>query len=344
MSDSKSAIYLIGHGPYREPRLIELQYLRILRFLRELGSKLGYTAFETHTFIELNFPRTEQHGFCPEEQPQLAALIARIKAGEFQHVFIDLEEQRDARQPSLFFVRRCLELAGATVVNVDDRESEVVQAIIDREGKLNKPFYFPPLGASDFVNFFPALAARIAESVVEEALGQRRSDEPAAATTLRNELSTRVSDLARENPYCSGGIPLLRARVWNAFRVLAEKQVRREQETLYRTGPYGEGLLCDEIDLTARARSSDERQWAERRLTEDLEFQRVVTDRSVSFECSIHGHKVYADPRIAGRLVFYIYGSQDRYRGQVSLPDTWRAQLATRLRQMVRKQGMSVET
>jgi len=26
----KVGIYLCGHGPYREPRLIEMQYLRIL--------------------------------------------------------------------------------------------------------------------------------------------------------------------------------------------------------------------------------------------------------------------------------------------------------------------------
>lgn len=32
----KAAIYLCGHGPYREPRLIEMQHLRILRYCEAL--------------------------------------------------------------------------------------------------------------------------------------------------------------------------------------------------------------------------------------------------------------------------------------------------------------------
>jgi hypothetical protein len=57
----KAAIYLIGQGSYRNPRLIELQHMRIKRYRRALENKLDlwFDCREGDVFIDLNDPRSE---------------------------------------------------------------------------------------------------------------------------------------------------------------------------------------------------------------------------------------------------------------------------------------------
>src|SRR6266700_820319 len=56
----KAAVYLIGHGPKREPRPVELQYMRIDRYigmLREAGS--GCINISHEPYVDLNMGRYE---------------------------------------------------------------------------------------------------------------------------------------------------------------------------------------------------------------------------------------------------------------------------------------------
>src|SRR5690606_3392423 len=82
----KAAIYLCGHGPYREPRLIEMQYLRTLRYYKALEEKLGTEIDLKDVYIDINFPRTEYI----EKLSNLQVLLNDVKANKVDTVVVDI--------------------------------------------------------------------------------------------------------------------------------------------------------------------------------------------------------------------------------------------------------------
>jgi hypothetical protein len=86
----KAAIYLIGHGPKREPRPVELQYMRISRYigmLREAGSNLINISDEP--YIDLNMRRYEYSGLA-DHFPQFEALLRAVQAKDYEVIFTDI--------------------------------------------------------------------------------------------------------------------------------------------------------------------------------------------------------------------------------------------------------------
>jgi hypothetical protein len=54
------AAYLVGHGPYRSPRLIELQWMRIRRYRGLLGTKYEMRLNQLEAFVDVNLPRADR--------------------------------------------------------------------------------------------------------------------------------------------------------------------------------------------------------------------------------------------------------------------------------------------
>lgn len=50
-----AALYLCGQGPYRQPRIIEMQYIRVLRYCNALEEKLGKEITIEGIYIDINF-------------------------------------------------------------------------------------------------------------------------------------------------------------------------------------------------------------------------------------------------------------------------------------------------
>ena len=108
----KSAIYLIGHGPYREPRLVELQYLRILRYRNALGAKLDCSFERGEVFIDLNYPRDDYS----DDFSELDRLTDALTKGDFDVVFVDIEIGGPFHPNRLQPIINRLEHTGASVV------------------------------------------------------------------------------------------------------------------------------------------------------------------------------------------------------------------------------------
>src|SRR5437763_6999552 len=112
MNRTETAIYLVGHGPFHKPRLIELQHRRILRYYDALGPRTGA---KPDVYIDLNMPRTSDGPHKPEALPAFMQLWQAIRAKQYALVLIDLED--GVNQGSLLFVRPILQEAGAKVLN-----------------------------------------------------------------------------------------------------------------------------------------------------------------------------------------------------------------------------------
>jgi hypothetical protein len=82
------AIYLVGHGPRRQPRPIELQHVRILRYFDALERKLGIDFSTREVFVDVNWPPTN-YG-APEHFPELLKLAAPIREKSYDTVIVDL--------------------------------------------------------------------------------------------------------------------------------------------------------------------------------------------------------------------------------------------------------------
>jgi hypothetical protein len=82
------AIYLVGHGPRRQPRPIELQHARILRYLDALEKKLGIDFWTREVFVDLNWPRTNY--WIAEHFPELLKLAGAIREKSHNTIIVDL--------------------------------------------------------------------------------------------------------------------------------------------------------------------------------------------------------------------------------------------------------------
>jgi hypothetical protein len=157
--DRKSAVYLCGHGSYREPRPLDLQYLRILRYADLLGHKLGTHFQGRRAYVDPNFPR--QRYF--DELPALQQVCAEVRAKRYDVVFIGIAPPNHFGALNIVAsVRHYLRDAGATVYNAyDDDESALADEVAERWGESSR--HFAPQGdADDMVAFFPGLAASVA--------------------------------------------------------------------------------------------------------------------------------------------------------------------------------------
>jgi hypothetical protein len=349
ISKTAWAAYLVGHGPLREPRPIELQQMRILRYRSLLGFKEEFRALnrEYYFYIDLNYPRSKP-SYQRENFPQFDQLVDDLEARAIGLVLIDVKES-DGFYDSYSWIRFALTNAGVRVVNVFYDSERVLEEII--EGQYRGQGHIEEVDdASDFVNFFPTLSAAIGRAALDPGFGNRREVQFEAAANYLHRIGDR-------NPYSAGREPFIQEDLTDEwFRRLHEIQTkermqRRQHEQLFRFAPRMPGLLIDEgVYPFAEVRSVDEFAEAEERVKQ-LGLEKIVEDRCVSYVFHGDGFDVYADIRSKPKLLFYIYKlpkqakSSDKSNAYFELPDRftrdipgkWRAALATAMRRYAGK-------
>jgi hypothetical protein len=299
------AAYLVGHGTYRSPHLIELQWMRIRRYRDLLGTK-----YETHwkqleAFVDVNFPRADRVN--EQAFPSYFRLLQAVGDGQVKLVYIDIEMEIGTSQ-YYHWVAASLEKAGARVVNVFyDSDRAMREALsLSYKGQANPNEVDH---ASDFVAFFPALSSEIIRAALRNVLHL-----PGCQKTDSDELWNRLSDLGGRNPYAAGRLPFIQEeleREWSRLRhkvIESELSERRKHETLFKLSPVGVGLLIDEYPSSeSDARTNDELLWAERRIQAELRFDKTASGNTISYSREVDGYRVFADIRGKGRITFYAY-------------------------------------
>lgn len=193
--DPAAAIYLIGHGPLHEPRFIELQHMRIRRYLRLLADHEARHFRIVSTFVDINFPRVEV--MDPDAQAKLPGLVAlhgAIASGSVQAVLLDhaVESLSDYFQP--FHLAKL----GVEVLNASYEGAELIAQVLRTGPNVPLEFSAAPREAEDFVTYFPAGAARVTDYLVEH-----WNPKPRTIAQLQG----RSADLRGDNPYRFGREP-----------------------------------------------------------------------------------------------------------------------------------------
>jgi hypothetical protein len=202
-NDCGAAIYLVGHGSLSQPRLIELQYQRILRYRSALAGRYETGRSAPRVFVDLELPRFAVGIVDLEEVPAFGRLQEGVRNKQLSVVYIDLEEG-SAFTPryETTFVRSALEDAGARVLNAFyDDEAAFDQALKARYGECARAHEVTE--SSDFVCFFPSLASEITAS----ALRRELEDEELP------QVARRLETLKKVRPYAGGQTPFVEDRL-----------------------------------------------------------------------------------------------------------------------------------
>jgi hypothetical protein len=202
MKRTEIAIYLVGHGPFHKPRLIELQHRRIMRYYDALGPR---TDSKPDIYTDLNMPRTSDGPHKPEKLPAFMQLWQAVRAKQYALVLVDLED--GVNQGSLLFVRPILQEAGANVLNAfydDDRVLE--RAFKERFG--NRALVDDINDGSDLVGFFPGLAGEVTEAALRRELGRGGL----------MQVNGRIDSLKKLKPYAGGSVPFIEDRLSQEWR------------------------------------------------------------------------------------------------------------------------------
>ncbi len=299
------AAYLVGHGTYRSPHLVELQWMRIRRYRDLLGTKYETRWNKVEAFVDVNFPRADRVN--EQAFPSYFRLLQAVGDGKMKLVYIDIEMEIGTSQ-YYHWVAASLEKTGARVVNVfyDSDRALRESLALSYKGQAN-PNEIDD--ASDFVAFFPALSSEISRAALRNVLHL-----PGCQKTDSDALWNRLSDLGGRNPYAAGRVPFIQEELeweWSNLRhkaIESELSERRKHETLFKLSPVGTGLLIDEYPSSERdARTNDELPWAERRIESELRFDRAADGNTVSYTREVNGYRVFADIRARGRITFYAY-------------------------------------
>jgi hypothetical protein len=100
------AAYLVGHGTYRSPRLIELQWMRIRRYREMLGKKYETRWKELEAFVDVNFPRADR--INEQTFPAYHKLLKAVDDGQVKLVYIDIQMETGPSQSSYYWVRESI--------------------------------------------------------------------------------------------------------------------------------------------------------------------------------------------------------------------------------------------
>jgi hypothetical protein len=300
------AAYLVGHGTYRSPHLIELQWMRIRRYRALLGTKYETRWNPIEIFVDVNFPRAD--GINEQSFPAFYRLLQTVDDGQVKLVYIDIQMEIGPSQSTYYWVRELLQASGARVVNAFYDEDKVLERSLAESYKGQAdPNEIDD--ASDFVAFFPALSSEVSRAALRNVL-HARGCEKSSSDALWN----RLGSLRDGNPYAAGRVPFVQEELIREWLNLSyrftesERSERRKHEMLFRLAPAGAGLLIDEYPSSERdARTNDELPWAETRIQSDLRFDKAADGNIVSYTRDVNDYRVFADIRAKGRITFYAY-------------------------------------
>lgn len=303
-SDIKAAIYLVNQGPYREPRMMDLQYFRILRYADAMNRILGTDIDIVGVYCDYNYPKQNLF-YDPSKFPGLKALMDAFARGEFGTVLLDVEFGRAYRPyewDALFAKLKAAEIPFYNAFTDDMLKKDVVS----RFGKYADYDIASITEAEDMVTFFPALACSMAEELLKDLL-DRSSPE-------HDWIRSRLHHIAKENTYQTRR-PEFSRRFWGRIdeRRKEERAQRKLTETLYKLGPDDEGhLLEDNLAYSNEPRNEEGLAWAENRVCKVFGLPKVAEGRTISYQATIKGLRVFADIRSERTIVFYVYPPDDR--------------------------------
>ncbi len=334
----KAALYLFGHGPYRKPRIIEMQYFRTLRYCRALEEKLKKEIDIKGTYIDINFPRAKGLG----DLSNLHVLLNSIKNQEIDTVLVDICHGNNFYQNKCTPVIEAMERTGAKVYNCYYDDEDALLSILMKSYGENVRSYMLPHDREEFVELFPALASEITYEVLEDWL----SKIPAGDNDpFINYVFRSIDSLRDANPYSQLSLPWLSHKKLSKLYQLKKEELdkRRLIEETYSLGPEQTGKLFDEnID---RLRDQKSLKWALDRLT-DLGFHHHVDEKVHSFIMEYAEHVLYADPRESGAIEIFVYNKKTgegaiekkRSKGKTKYPigsfkmqDRWKRDLKIKL-------------
>jgi hypothetical protein len=197
----RTAAYLVGHGSKANPRLIELQYQRIIRYHRAFVHQFGVNDQEPAVYLDLRLPRVIVGAQEAAEIPGFAELCRQVEAHKIDVVYLDLDEA----YPEAPSIRSWLIDLGATVLNACTDDKGAFERELQKQHGKNAHAY-EVTEASDFINFFPSLASDVIGRGLSREL-EESTDK--AVLKVRN----RVNDLKKTSPYSGGKVPFVEPRL-----------------------------------------------------------------------------------------------------------------------------------
>lgn len=292
----KTAIYLCGHGALREPRIIELQYLRILRYLNALEEKIEKLINVEEVFVDVNFPRSSY----TEGLYNLKRLTLEIKEKKIEAVILDIcleSGYQTYRYDSIIWE---LEKAGAKVYNCYYDDEEALLAKL-RNGYGSKvQGYHLPTDSEEFFTLFPTLSSRIISDAIED---YKKDKEEASI----DHVYRRIQFLREAKPYSGGSYPWITHSRFLMLMKLRESDFaeRRLTEDVYILSPSGTGSLIDEG--ISNPRNSKSMEWSIERVI-GLGFKHEIEENRNAFVMEYaRDIIVYADPREEGNIAISVY-------------------------------------
>jgi hypothetical protein len=214
-----TAIYLAGHGSKTKPRLIDLQYQRVLRYRRALlrQDAININRAFPVVFIDIRLPAFGMGHVTLNDVPRFVDLHREVENRRYDTVFMDVDEVLPWLTPDFesAFIRSLLESAGAKVLNafIDDNDA-FEQELRERCGPKARDD--DVTDSSDFVCFFPSLASEITSTAISRELQMLQSQET-------QRIYDRIEGLKRLRPYSGGGIPFVEDRLHAEWRRLDRK-------------------------------------------------------------------------------------------------------------------------
>jgi hypothetical protein len=209
MSDERdAAIYLVGQGTYYRPRLLEVQYYRIIRYLELLKREDQERFWIRKTFVDLNPRYGKSEPLSYEDIPQLTNLCDAVKRGDFRFILIDLEHAG-----AMGAIEHELTKSGAQVINIF-YDKTVLRDAFSRQFSVSRADLHSD--ASDFVTFFPKMAGDIGDILTDNLL----TDDLAS-------LKTRLHDLHGQRPTAGHNYSGRLLPIWQAD-TLREQRTRKQ--------------------------------------------------------------------------------------------------------------------
>jgi len=319
-----TGIYLIGHGAYKSPRLIELQMFRINKFLSAIDSEREYGLIfkVVRTYLDLNIPRGNLIYPTVGEFPGLRELVLDAKKGKIKAVLIDLKLDMPFSNYEYYPLLDTLNHVGLKVFNVFY--------------EIKKMNYNKDTTIDDFFTLFPGLSGDILNNAKHEMIINDSDVQ---------KLDICIKKLRKENPYRSSRwwcllkeIPVHKRRGF----IKADGDHKEIFSPLILLGPYEDGQFLNE--LRCESKSHDEMNQTIKRLCEEVGFQKMAKDGKFSITYEYDQHIVYADPRPKNKVTFYVY-KHDVYRykrtencwGDFSIRDSEKSDLKGKFLQELHK-------
>lgn len=324
------AVYLVSHGPYSKPRLIDLQYARVMRFIQNVNLEEIFRIQYINILPPYSDVGVRNYLHDYSSMPSLIRLIKDFERRLFCAVLIDVDNSQSFQYTVGQSVTDALRAKNIPYINVF-WEKELLRK------SLNIPEFFPSpfCDNDDFFAFFPKYANSLLTHLKIQADQISRMLPHIHFPGPENDRLSYFQVFFDKTPYIAGNLPVMSAvseMIMLTEKNLRDKQVadeRRIKERLYLIELGKSPLLIDEGVFFKDARNENEMELALKKL-ESLGFS---IEESVDRVLYIHKIIEYenmqycavADPRCKKSIRFTLYklGDKPYYIGQTYLPDYW---------------------